>query len=234
MLETPDQGGRECDIFCSFDAGEFSRHGYLGECRPVFSDWSRTSSSKRRPTLVGALADACLKMVQQQQTAKPTAQEMKRQLHVTKMIILLLQNGAASADRERVHFDALTSLIPGLRKEFSEARSVGADRKASQSSRRSAPRYNRGEECLSFWAHPKKPVCYGVECERHVSKGESLLFCKSCGLSYCKKCCCQEDEAGRGEYDVGTAKSGKPKKVAVMTSTGDSLPGCLCIGCSSW
>ncbi len=228
------RAGESAISFAASTQVNFPATGILANAGPVFSDWSRTSSSKRRPTLVGALADACLKMVQQQQTAKPTAQEMKRQLHVTKMIMLLLQNGAASADRERVHFDALTSLIPGLRKEFSEARSVGADRKASQSSRRSAPRYNRGEECLSFWAHPKKPVCYGVECERHVSKGESLLFCKSCGLSYCKKCRCQEDEAGRGEYDVGTAKSGKPKKVAVMTSTGDSLPGCLCIGCSSW
>jgi hypothetical protein len=44
-------------------------------------------------------------------------------------------------------------------------------------------------------------------------------------LSYCRKCQSQERDGG----DAESMQSG-----TVVTMAGDSLPGCLCAGCSSW
>ena len=144
------------------------------------------------------LAEAYLQMMQQQATATPTALERQKRESVMRMITLLLKNGAMPADRERRHFDALSSLLPQLKKEFRDAKRVGADRIALRGTLQRST--TTGDTvCLSFWADPDLPICYGLDCKRRVSKKERVRYCASCGLSYCRKCQSQERDGGDAE-----------------------------------
>ena len=74
--------------------------------------WDREMlhESTLNASIVSVLAENCCKQMQRQSKATPTAEEEQNRQSVVRVIVLLLQNGARVADKERINVDALTSL----------------------------------------------------------------------------------------------------------------------------